>query len=835
MTYVLRLLLLLLPLLSYAQEPQCTGPSYAQLHADPAGQDVRMTCLIDYRQGSASGSMLAGGMIGGDVYLSRRDPSGARVWEVSFPTGSESTELSTLNALLVDPDGMIAGVGSVFRSGEQFAYLFRYDPRAGQLLYLREATFSSDPNTLLLDARGDYLVTGARLGERAPEFLRGYQQHLDRRTGEPLGPAALLDLDGDERLFDAVPHPGGGLVVTGQAVRGGGAGSVRTVVSRMGEAGDLSQSVTGFAATGRNARVFGYDVEVIDQTIYVLQWADLDTLTGSIGTAPFLSAFDLELNVLWTKRLDVQDYDGEVGIELEPHQDGLLIYGYAFGRARNIFLIHTDLQARVRWAKSYLFPGRVLLYPRANQQLLPRPSGIAVAATYTFNGQRSHEGLVLQLTPDGASLSKCVTVGDLDVAISDPVSVWQPAILRRSSLAVTNIGLPLRLSSSLALAVTDDCDIPCDNCERQSFTTQSICAGDSVRLYGVWRSRPGIYRDTLVSDTLECDSITATELLLQSGPVASYRQVQSCGLPTAEIRVEVTGGVPPYTYVWSDASITGSEPVLSPGSYSVTITDSLACSPTVLPVVVDSVEQTFSLDILPPSCFGTRTGSVRLLPAGSGSLKLLRDSTFTPDSLTNLAAGNYGLIVRTLAGCEVFRELVVPAADTVDVRIVGPQRVEVGAAVAYTAQPIGSTPVGSYLWDPAERLSCTTCPAPVARLFRDTVISLQITNLDGCIATDSLVVEVLRGAPRVFIPTAFSPNGDGQNDSWIPGLGPQVAGVDSWRVFDRWGSELWAFDPANGRPWTGGDAPAGVYLYTMTLRLLDGQRTTRSGTVTLVR
>ena len=68
--------LLLFPTLLRAQAPQCTGPSYAQLHVDAAGRDVRLTCLIGYQQGSPTGGMLVGGMIGGDLYLSRRGPQG---------------------------------------------------------------------------------------------------------------------------------------------------------------------------------------------------------------------------------------------------------------------------------------------------------------------------------------------------------------------------------------------------------------------------------------------------------------------------------------------------------------------------------------------------------------------------------------------------------------------------------------------------------------------------------------------------------------------------------------------------------------------------------------
>ena len=834
----IRLLVILfgLPLLVRAQKPQCTGPSYAQFHADAAGRDVRLTSVVDYPQADGSSGTLVGGMIGGNIYLSRHAPGGDRLWEVALPTGSESTELTTLNALLLDADGMIAGVGSLFRSGNQYAFLFRYDPVAGRLLYLREADFPSDPNTLLLDQAGNYLITGARLGLPAPDFLRAYQQRLARTTGAPIGEANLMDLDGDERIFDAVPHPDGGFVVAGQAVRGGGAGSVRTLVARMNDTGELSQAVVGFAPAERNARIFGYDVEVVDQTVYVLQWGDLDTLTGSFRTAPALSAFDLDNNVLWTRRLDLDDYDGEVGIELEPHNGGLLIYGYALGKERDIFLIHTDLNGGVRWANSYVFSGRVLLYARANQQLLPRPTGIALTATYVFNGGRSHEGLLLQLTPSGAALSDCVTVRPLSVAVTNPASTWSPTTLVNTPFAATYSTLAGTSPTSLRIDLSDDCDIPCDDCDRQSFVTFPLCAGDSVRINGSWQYEAGIYRDTLSSATEGCDSIVTTELLLKHGPSATYRQIQSCGLPTAEVRIEVTGGVAPYQFAWSDSTISGDHPILAAGDYTVTITDSLACTTLLLPITVSITEEPFTLVVDSPSCPGGKDGSIVLFPAGSGSLRLLQDSTYSTDSLGGLAAGDYSFIVRTTSGCEVFRQVQVPeSVNTLSIQLQGPTTIEAGTTVKYTAVVLTSSPTLDYRWSPAERLDCADCGTTTARFLSDTILTVTALDSSGCTTSDSLHISVLSGEPSIYIPTAFSPNGDGQNDTWLPGFSPQVAGILRWQVFDRWGTELWAYDPRFNKAWTGGAAGAGVYVYSISLQLVTGEIVERSGSVTLVR
>lgn len=816
------------------QTPRCSGPSYAQFHRDEARRDVRLTCLVDYSTSFTGEGLLLGGMIDGDIYLSLRSAANELIWEQTFVTGSESTELTTLNALLVDKEGMIAGVGSVFRDFEQHAFIFRFDPLAQQLLYLREATFESDPNTLLQSADGNYVVSGARLDFPAPYFLRAYHQRLDRDTGTPLEQGTLMDVDGDERIFDAVAHPAGGFVVTGQVVKGGGAGSVRTMIARMDEQGNLTDAIGGPAAREANARLFGYDIEVVGDRIYVLQWGDIGVLTGSLNTSPILTALDLEGNTQWTRRLDIAEYDGEVGLEMEPHNGGLLIYGYALGRERDIFLIHTTLEGSVKWANAYLFAGRVLLYVRANQQLLPQATGISLLATYVFNGERSHEGLLLQLDARGKTLSECVERRGLTVEVTQPATRWQPVNFVAELFDANWPDRSAVAPSPLRLSLTDDCDIPCRGCSVQTFSTSPLCVGDSVLIGGSWRTEAGLYRDTLTTAAGDCDSIVLTQLFIAPPIEAAYTQLGSCGLPTAEVVLEVNGGVPPYAFTWSAEGAAGDRPLLSAGDYSVTITDSLGCTPLVVPVVIDLDRPSFEVSVEAPSCFGGADGSIELIPAGAGMLRLTQDSLYR-SQLTDLPTGSYPVIVRMNNGCEVFREAYVPEATISGVDLIGPAVVTFGRPTLYRAQPKGRDLLRDYQWNPTDRLSCTNCQETTAILTSDTLLRIVATDQMGCTVADSLFVRVLKRSISVYVPSAFSPNNDGINDTWLPGLGPEVSELLSWRVYNRWGSEVWAYDPSAEGFWTGGDAGAGVYLYHMTVRLIDGTTSDLSGEVTLLR
>ncbi|HSF45603.1 MAG TPA: T9SS type B sorting domain-containing protein [Chitinophagaceae bacterium] len=95
---------------------------------------------------------------------------------------------------------------------------------------------------------------------------------------------------------------------------------------------------------------------------------------------------------------------------------------------------------------------------------------------------------------------------------------------------------------------------------------------------------------------------------------------------------------------------------------------------------------------------------------------------------------------------------------------------------------------------------------------------------------------------RVFIPTAFTPNGDQLNDMFYP-LGPDPALVKSLRVFNRWGQIIFEKTnfPLNNKQfaWDGRFngllQPSGLYPYKMILNCNEGKGLEFKGTVTLMR
>ncbi len=142
-------------------------------------------------------------------------------------------------------------------------------------------------------------------------------------------------------------------------------------------------------------------------------------------------------------------------------------------------------------------------------------------------------------------------------------------------------------------------------------------------------------------------------------------------------------------------------------------------------------------------------------------------------------------------------------------------------------QLVNTTAAGTYLWTPGSFLSNTTVKEPVATPQQDIDYVLTATSLGGCNTdTDSVHVFVYND---IYIPSAFSPNGDGKNDTWNV---PSLTAFPNFElyVYNRVGRMVYqchnVFVPWDGY-YKGNSLDPGSYVYFIKLndtknRLLKG-------------
>ena len=73
-------------------------------------------------------------------------------------------------------------------------------------------------------------------------------------------------------------------------------------------------------------------------------------------------------------------------------------------------------------------------------------------------------------------------------------------------------------------------------------------------------------------------------------------------------------------------------------------------------------------------------------------------------------------------------------------------------------------PITNWTWSPAINLSCADCPTPVLTVSNNTTYVVTVQNSYGCKASDSVNIVTFCKNAQVFIPNAFTPDGDGSND-----------------------------------------------------------------------
>jgi gliding motility-associated-like protein len=110
-------------------------------------------------------------------------------------------------------------------------------------------------------------------------------------------------------------------------------------------------------------------------------------------------------------------------------------------------------------------------------------------------------------------------------------------------------------------------------------------------------------------------------------------------------------------------------------------------------------------------------------------------------------------------------------------------------------------------------------------------VSLLVANQFDCV--DSIVKTVrINEISTLYIPNAFTPNGDGINDIFSI-FGNEIAQFELI-IFNRWGEQLFESQSLDNS-WSGKNAPTGIYTYKISVEYTNNRRESRTGKVMLIR
>ncbi len=142
----------------------------------------------------------------------------------------------------------------------------------------------------------------------------------------------------------------------------------------------------------------------------------------------------------------------------------------------------------------------------------------------------------------------------------------------------------------------------------------------------------------------------------------------SCfGTNTGTIEVEVSGGIAPYTYAWSDGQTTQQATDISAGSYEVVITDDLGCTTSISSSISDPQELTASTSLLAgTTCAEPTAGQAMVMPSGgTGIYSYQWNSGATTETANGLPSGTALVTVTDENGCSTEQSIDIPADENI--------------------------------------------------------------------------------------------------------------------------------------------------------------------------
>ena len=148
-----------------------------------------------------------------------------------------------------------------------------------------------------------------------------------------------------------------------------------------------------------------------------------------------------------------------------------------------------------------------------------------------------------------------------------------------------------------------------------------------------------------------------------------------------------------------------------------------------------------------------------------------------------------------------------------------------------------------YEWISSVEVDCNDCnDLIIPNPENGTEYQLRVTNRNtDCSVELKTTLRLLNQCPEdlIQVPTAFSPNNDGQNDVLEIFLNPALPAISSIKIFDRWGAKIYEGSNA-GETWDGtanGEIlPNGVYIYMIEADCPVLNNTmVKSGDITLIR
>ncbi len=401
---------------------------------------------------------------------------------------------------------------------------------------------------------------------------------------------------------------------------------------------------------------------------------------------------------------------------------------------------------------------------------------------------------------------------------------------------LTELGLPDTLcqGDTRTILATNPLGIPVNFTWNTGENTSEITVGQTDDYIVTLENNGCTFSDTL--------SVHYTEFDL----AFDQNNVSCFGLCDAEAVAVLSGEAPPFDLIWDNGSASTDRVELCEGNYNLTVTDQEGCvyesiltitEPEVLEIATEGIDIT---------CAGDQNGVLQVteINGGTGPFQIsFGGNTFQDNTILNdLNGGDYEIIVQDANGCEEGETVNLYEPPFINVNAGLDQRIKLGEDTELEGQIFPLTNQ-IYEWLPADSLECNSCLDSTVDPTRTTPYVLSVTDtVSGCIIQDEVIISVDKDR-NIYIPNAFSPDGNGINDIFQVYAGVGVQEILLLRVFDRWGELVYEtenispFDGKTGWDGTfkGQEMNPAVFVYYSEVLFVDNETKEYAGDVTLLK
>jgi gliding motility-associated-like protein len=332
-----------------------------------------------------------------------------------------------------------------------------------------------------------------------------------------------------------------------------------------------------------------------------------------------------------------------------------------------------------------------------------------------------------------------------------------------SITATTTIDEPLPLTVNITVT-----DVTCSGANDGSATANP--SGGTLPFTYQWNTVPQQTSATaiflsagtfavVVTDVNNC-TVTGSATINTSSVITPavdlVKNISCFGLDDGEIQITTSGGVTPYVFAWSHGPATEDVANLSPGNYTITVTDADNCSVTsTFDITEPPLLQAAIDNIYDARCAGYATGAATItVTGGTPNYTYLWSNGFISQDIINVVAGSYDVTVTDANSCTTTLNAIVSEPAPLDVTLTATAPTCFGISNGFvTSQTSGGTPPYSYIWSTGD-------VTPDINNIPAGNYSVLVTDVNNCFL---LVTVSLNTGPELIVETTVTDvlcNGD---------------------------------------------------------------------------